>query len=68
MPLVGFIGAVIVTFSCVVLAMLILVFPFATENMIAKHKLKKAIFRTRLFSIIIFAFGIGVLLFNIFAM
>ena len=51
-------GAVISSVCCLVLGIMILIVPMPTESMIKKNKIKKAIFKTRIFGICVLALGL----------
>ena len=58
-------GAVIAAGSCFVLGLTLILLPFPTEGMISKHKIQGAMKRTRIFGLIIIAFGFVVSIFSI---
>lgn len=59
------IGMILSFSSCVILGIMLLLLPFPTENMISKHKIKKAVRITRYIGIAVIALGFAILLFMI---
>ncbi|MGN1051597.1 MAG: hypothetical protein ACI4QE_04790, partial [Acutalibacteraceae bacterium] len=58
-------GVVLVAFGGYGAGIMLLLFPFPTESMIRKNKLKKAIFLTRIMGMVMVAFGIATTVFAI---
>ena len=57
-------GTIMVVGSCTVLAVLLYLLPFPTDDMISKHKIQKAVKITRIVSYIVFGIGIVFLIFS----
>ena len=57
-------GTIMVVGSCTVLAVLLYLLPFPTDDMISKHKIQKAVKITRIVSYIVFGIGIAFLIFS----
>lgn len=62
--LVKTIGTIMVVGCCIILAVLLFLLPFPTENMISKYKIKKAVKYTRSISYAVIAVGIIFLIFS----
>ncbi len=58
-------GTIIVVGSCTILAVLLFLLPFPTDDMLSKHKIQKAMKITRIVSYIVFGFGIAFLIFSL---
>ncbi|MBQ2943430.1 MAG: hypothetical protein IJD93_01840 [Ruminococcus sp.] len=56
------VGALLMATGSLSVGIMTLLLPCPTDNMIKKNKLKKAMSFVRLFSIVLFAFGIGALI------
>lgn len=56
------IGALLMAAGSLAVGIITLILPCPTDNMIKKNKLKKAMSFVRIFSIALFAFGIGALI------
>lgn len=59
------IGTITVVGSCVTLSLLLFFLPFPTEDMISKHKIKKAVKLTRIVSYVVLGMGIAFLIFSL---
>lgn len=59
------IGAITVISSCFILALLLFLLPFPTDDMISKHKIKKAVKMTKIVSYIVFGIGVAFLIFSL---
>ena len=57
-------GTIMGVGSCTVLAVLLYLLPFPTDDMISKHKIQKAVKITRIVSYIVFGIGIAFLIFS----
>lgn len=58
-------GTIMVVGSCTVLAALLFLLPFPTDDMLSKHKIKKAVKITRIVSYIVLGIGIVFLIFSL---
>lgn len=56
------VGALLMAIGALSVGLMTLLLPCPTDNMIKKRKLKKAMAFVRIFSIVLFAFGIGALI------
>lgn len=59
------VGTITVVASCVILALLLFLLPFPTEDMISKRKIQQAVKVTRRISYMVFGVGIVFLIFSI---
>lgn len=59
-------GMVITVASCLILGIMLIALPFPTENMISKHKIKKAMQITRYIGMAVVALGIAAFIFMCF--
>lgn len=60
------VGMIITVLSCLVLGVMLILLPFPTENMISKHKIKKAEKITRYIGIAVLVLGIAAFVFMMF--
>lgn len=59
-------GMIITVLSCLVLGVMLILLPFPTENMISKHKIKKAENITKCIGIAVLVLGIAAFVFMMF--
>lgn len=52
------VGLSVAVLSCIVLGLMLILLPFPTEGMIKKHKLKKAVARSRIFGFAVIGMGV----------
>ena len=58
------IGTIAVVSACFILAILLFLLPFPTENMISKYKIEKSVKYVKYISYMVFGFGIAFLIFS----